>query len=67
MDETHINRREFVKGAALAGLGGRLLAHEAPVIAALLPEPAPRPAATRPVVVASANGARRPGGGEGRA
>jgi N4-(beta-N-acetylglucosaminyl)-L-asparaginase len=67
MGETHINRREFVKGAALAGLGGRLLAHEAPVTAAVLTEPAPQPAAaTRPVVVASANGARRPGGGAGK-
>ncbi len=59
MNKQEIKRRDFIKSTALAGLSAPLLVQEAPSV------PIARQArqAVRPVVVASANGARTPSPG----
>jgi N4-(beta-N-acetylglucosaminyl)-L-asparaginase len=65
MSSPRIQRRDFIKGVAAAGLGAPLLVRDARGEPAPAPPPA-GPAAVLPVVVASPNGARRPGGGPGK-
>jgi N4-(beta-N-acetylglucosaminyl)-L-asparaginase len=63
MSKQGIRRREFIRGAGLAGLSAPLLARERVERSALAPRPLGRDApSVRPVVISSPNGARPPGG-----